>query len=615
MNRLYIFITSLALLLLISYTASGQLNFGIRAGIQSTTLNFNGNNLSWKTGFHSGIYASYDFNKHISITGDLLYSEKGYRKYDINFKDRYLGVTHLNYLSLPLTLQFRPGGRFSILAGGEFDVLLSNYLSDAQAIRTPNSVGYPPSDSYLNRRTDIGMVMGLAFQVNPHISLMLRYTRGYRNLASGTSIPFYNQALQFSLGYSLYKRTMDSSYFVPAREKRAIISIGVRQGISSYSLVGSGIDRYFASDPALRQSNRTGYDAGLELRFDLFKYLFASIGVSYFQKGGYLYHSNNNYINYPVALDYIGVPIVTGFSPIKTRALTISVEGGLVVNYEVSAQNASLDISNDPYLHRKTNIVSTFYGLELSTNVLRNYGIFVSYRRITDVTPFTENNETNDDDQFIHQGKSFSAGMRLRLTQENRGPSNTSDVNWVAPFSIGVKGGINLNNVAYRDLPSGYASNASLQPGGHLGVFFQIKIYRNLFFMPEVQYITKGYKYSDTRGEAGHLLTHYVEQPFMIGYALSRTLSIEAGPTVGFFLWSNQKGAPNDYKSEDFNLVEFGMNGGLRYSLSQRISLACRYYRGTKNNADVFFSADGGHQSSTQERNENFQFSTYFRLK
>jgi len=326
---------------------------------------------------------------------------------------------------------------------------------------------------------------------------------------------------------------------------------------------------------------------------------------------------NPNYLHYrlPVEMNYVGIPIVTGFSPIKTRMVTVSIEGGLVVNYQVSAQNADMGIGESPYLLRNDNIVSSFYGLELSTNILRDYSIFLSYRRITDMGPFLEDINPDDDNLYVHRGKTFSAGMRLRLTRESRRVKVLSDSDRVAPFAFGVKGGINLNNVIYQNLPNGYDSNADLQPGGHLGLFFQVKIFRNFSFMPELQYITKGYKYSDRNDNTGHLITHYFEQPFMFAYALSNRMSIEGGPTVGFFLWSNQNGARNDSKSEDFNVVEFGVNGGLRYSVSKRISLACRYYRGIRNNAGIYFLANGGFQSSTEERNENIQISTYFRLK
>jgi len=237
-------------------TASAQLYFGIRAGGQSTTLISDGSKLSWKSGFHAGVYASYDFNRNISVVGDLLYSDKGYSKY---FLGQYAGKSNLKYLSLPLMLQYRANGRFSVLAGGEFDALISNYLSDAQVIPVPGGgVMRPVSDRYLDRRTDVGIVAGLAFQVSPHMNLMLRYARGYRNLASDKQDSYYNEAFQLSIGYSFRKKIIDSSYIVRASERRAIISFGMRQGFSSYSLTGSGIDRIFSNNTGLQLTNRVG---------------------------------------------------------------------------------------------------------------------------------------------------------------------------------------------------------------------------------------------------------------------------------------------------------------------------------------------------------------------
>lgn len=107
-----------------------------------------------------------------------------------------------------------------------------------------------------------------------------------------------------------------------------------------------------------------------------------------------------------------------------------------------------------------------------------------------------------------------------------------------------------------------------------------------------------------------------LELPFMISKALTRKLSIEAGPTISIRLNSNQAFTGDTYDIDYWKIVNYGVNGGLRYKILTKLSLSCRYYQTVKNIASHHEILDWNtydiRRLSVKEFDNNIQLYAYW---
>lgn len=415
--------------------------------------------------------------------------------------------------------------------------------------------------------------------------------------------------------HQIYSDTTPLYYISPA-DKRAVISLGMRQGFSQVGMYGSGAD--YRQSMGARLEERIGYDAAVELRFDIYRYMHGSIGVGYTQRSAVLDGWSAPTYG-PISMNYITVPLATGASLLRTRVISLTVEGGISFNYRVSSQNPYAD--HGPEWGRVNNYnmtASAFYGAELSTDIIRRVNIFVSYRKFGDLGPFHGSSDysVNRDDDYIWQGKTVSLGVRIKRqhrTREqriSRGKLKEDSPN--DNFQWGAKAGVNLNNTMYDGLPVGKTDDSRNALGGHVGFFARIKLGEKWSFAPELQYILKGYSYNNNFAQKRTIYLHYVEQPFLLSYSLSRKLSIEAGPVVGMFLDAKMDGTSAESRASWYaEYLEFGLTGGARYKLSETFSLGARYFQGLKSIADIYYNTNVFVGNTTKEYNTNLQLSGF----
>lgn len=109
--------------------------------------------------------------------------------------------------------------------------------------------------------------------------------------------------------------------------------------------------------------------------------------------------------------------------------------------------------------------------------------------------------------------------------------------------------------------------------GFHAGLYSQFPLTDKLSLNPELQYITKGPAYFQYFG------LNYLEIPVLINYRVWKSLSIEAGPSIGAPIFESKysKGAP--WVDMDFSeyALDVGFVAGLKYQLTNKVSLVARY--------------------------------------
>lgn len=146
--------------------------------------------------------------------------------------------------------------------------------------------------------------------------------------------------------------------------------------------------------------------------------------------------------------------------------------------------------------------------------------------------------------------------------------------------SFGLKAGINGNSIGKPDDP---VLETRVMWSYHVGVFSRLEFSDQFYFLPEVQFIEKGYW---MRGIVFHkgakFKNKYLEVPVMVAFSPTETLSFEVGPTVGFNVGKTRIVTPTARSTADYNYesVDFGFTGGLKVELGKRLSLAARYYYG-----------------------------------
>jgi opacity protein-like surface antigen len=152
----------------------------------------------------------------------------------------------------------------------------------------------------------------------------------------------------------------------------------------------------------------------------------------------------------------------------------------------------------------------------------------------------------------------------------------------------GAKAGLNLSNV------TGDIEGNSMKVGFQVGGFAEIKITDKFSFQPELMYSAQGTKFEEEFfGETIEFDMNlgYINVPLMAKYYFTDKFSLEAGPQLGFLLSAKAKaeGESEDIK-DDFNTLDFGLNIGAGFDVSENINIGLRYTAGLSNLAK---DADG----------------------
>ena len=165
---------------------------------------------------------------------------------------------------------------------------------------------------------------------------------------------------------------------------------------------------------------------------------------------------------------------------------------------------------------------------------------------------------------------------------------------------FGLKAGWNYGKYT----PDKNSIEYKYKQGFYIGGFFDFKLEEKLNFQPEMlfalqgsqinakdNYITDGngnpMPYTDTFDFEYKINELTVLIPLMIQVYVSQTLYIESGPQVGFILdrkiSSSQElldGNDNSFIVQDGDSFDFGVNVGVGYDVSKKISLNVRAYSG-----------------------------------
>lgn len=160
-------------------------------------------------------------------------------------------------------------------------------------------------------------------------------------------------------------------------------------------------------------------------------------------------------------------------------------------------------------------------------------------------------------------------------------------------IKFGAKGGLNFASISGNN-----STGSDMVTSFNFGVLSEISISDKFSFQPELMYSGQGYSFNDNT-----IALSYLNIPLMGKYYLTKGLSIEAGPQIGYLL--SAKNESTNVK-DTFKKVDFAANLGIGYKLENGLNFGARYNFGLSNinNLD---------NSSSKYKNRVFQLSVgYF---
>lgn len=147
-------------------------------------------------------------------------------------------------------------------------------------------------------------------------------------------------------------------------------------------------------------------------------------------------------------------------------------------------------------------------------------------------------------------------------------------------IKFGVKAGLNLAFIT-GDNTEDLTPNTDF----HFGIMAEWKVSNKFALQPEIIYSRQG---SDLNIESeGRISLNYLNVPIIGKYYVTKRLSLEAGPQIGFLL--STKGGTLNYK-DLLKTTDFGVNFGVGYKLDNGLNFSARYNLGLTNinNVDGF---------------------------
>jgi hypothetical protein len=168
----------------------GHINIGIKGGVNFYDIN-NDNNVNYdsKVGFNIGLLGHIHVAKHFALQPEIQYSAQG-AKYTNNNGNNKI---NLNYINVPVLLQYMWDNGFRLQAGPQAGILVS-----AKSENNGNTVDIKNNIKSL----DLGLSFGASY-IHPStgVGIDLRYNLGLSNINENSDLKSTNRGLQLSLFY------------------------------------------------------------------------------------------------------------------------------------------------------------------------------------------------------------------------------------------------------------------------------------------------------------------------------------------------------------------------------------------------------------------------------
>jgi opacity protein-like surface antigen len=166
--------------------------FGLKAGLNVSDINngASGTDMKAKTGLYVGVTAKIPVSDEFSVQPELIYNQLGAKTNLYDFGGIIGNVsttTKLDYISLPVMLQYNFPSNFYLELGPEFSYMVSAKQGLSTSIISPST---DINMDYLNR-LNVGAGFGAGYNLNKNIGISARYTLGLTGLGKNGNVTDY----------------------------------------------------------------------------------------------------------------------------------------------------------------------------------------------------------------------------------------------------------------------------------------------------------------------------------------------------------------------------------------------------------------------------------------
>ena len=184
--------------ILFSFVSMAQFHIGAKAGANISKVEGHSFNDQFKYGYHLGGFMEIPISKKLTIQPEVLFNQFS-TVLDSSYKNIYEGVFNtqdgnsikLNYLSIPILLEYKMANFFRLQAGPQFGILIDQDRSLLQN----------GGDAF--RRGDLSMLAGAELQIMK-LRITGRYAIGLSNINDiDNQDKWTTRGFQVSLGLAL----------------------------------------------------------------------------------------------------------------------------------------------------------------------------------------------------------------------------------------------------------------------------------------------------------------------------------------------------------------------------------------------------------------------------
>jgi len=183
------FITAISFIVFTSMAQAQHINLGVKGGLNVYTVKTQGQpSFSPTINYHVGLLTHIHLKPNLAFQPEVVYSVQGVHRKGEGSED-----LKLNYVNVPLVLQYMFDNGFRIETGPQFGFMLSAKSKIDGATTDATSTYFT---------ADLGICLGLSY-VKPSTGFgySIRYNQGFSNIKKPGNDYLYNQGLQVGVFY------------------------------------------------------------------------------------------------------------------------------------------------------------------------------------------------------------------------------------------------------------------------------------------------------------------------------------------------------------------------------------------------------------------------------
>ena len=182
----------------------GGMNVSSNSGLEDININSKS-----KIGFNAGLFMNAPIAENFSIQPEVLYNNLGV-KFSGNLPtpvNNFDGTIDLDYISVPVMLQYNATPKFYLEAGPQFSFLINSSAKADNALVQVAAEALVDKDNL--KSFDFGAGIGAGFWFTPSVGINARYVAGFSDIAKDRSSNDSNRAknnnFQVGLSYKFGK--------------------------------------------------------------------------------------------------------------------------------------------------------------------------------------------------------------------------------------------------------------------------------------------------------------------------------------------------------------------------------------------------------------------------